>query len=189
MPNSPDDQLPRRKTEHLHAGRVSAQGAVYFVTFVTEARRPWLAQESAGNAILGALRAWHAEGDGGVLAATVMPDHVHVIFEVGERLSVGRCVSRWKSQGRKASGYPGEWQRDFYEHQLRTEESLEDYGLYLVLNPYRAGVCEPEAAWPGWWCARPKWFRFTTALSEHGVPPTEWIGWDADRFSALMTGE
>lgn len=90
--------------------------------------------------MLAVLRAWDSEADGSVLAATIMPDHAHVIFEAGEGLSVGRCVSRWKSQARKAVAYAGKWQRDFYEHRVRADESLEDYGLYLVLNPYRASV-------------------------------------------------
>ena len=57
----------------MHLGRISARGAVYFVTFVTARREPWLGARVAVTAMIGALRAWHAEGDGAVLAATVMP--------------------------------------------------------------------------------------------------------------------
>jgi putative transposase len=51
--------------------------------------------------VLDALRAWHAEGDDAILAATVMPDHVHILFKLGNSLGVGRCVSRWKSAMRR----------------------------------------------------------------------------------------
>lgn len=180
---------PRRTTERLHLGRVSTPGAIYFVTFVTADRVPWLTERRATAALLGALGGWHVEGDGRVLAATVMPDHVHVLFELGTRLDVGRCVSRWKTVGRQTAGYAGVWQRDFWEHRLRNDESWEDYGLYLFLNPYRAGLLARNAAWPGWWVPDPKRFKFMEMLGPQGEPPQEWIEWPEEKFAGLVTGE
>jgi REP element-mobilizing transposase RayT len=154
----------RRATEKLHVGRVSAVGAVYFVTFVTEGRSPWLASPKAGTAVLDALRAWHDEGDGAVLAATVMPDHVHVLFRLGSRLDVGRCVSRWKSVARGLAGYAGAWQRDFWEHRVREQRREEEYALYIYLNPYRGGLVARTVFWPGWWASEPGRFRFFSKL-------------------------
>lgn len=179
----------RRVTERLHLGRVPAKGAVYFVTFVTAARRPWLGDAKAADAVLGAVRAWHDEGDGAVLAVTMMPDHVHVLFVLGERLDLGRCVSRWKTVGRQASGYAGEWQRDFWERRVRNEESREDYGLYIFLNPYRARLLTSDEPWQWWWAPEPELFRFTTMLGKQGEPLAEWIDWPDERFAALETGE
>lgn len=179
----------RRATQLLYVGRVSAAGAIYFVTFVTERRIPWLAAPESCAAMLEALRAWHREGDGSVLAATVMPDHVHVLFTLGTRLDVGRCVSRWKAEGRRLAGYAGAWQRDFWEHRLRSPEQEEEYALYIYLNPYRAGVVAKTAAWPGWWAPEPKRFRFFGILGAGGEPPGEWISWPDERFAALNTGE
>jgi REP element-mobilizing transposase RayT len=139
--------------------------------------------------MLSALRNWHADNDGAVLAVTVMPDHVHVLFELGVRLDVGRCVSRWKAEGRKAAGYEGAWQRDFWEHRLRNEESGEDYGLYLYLNPYRAGLLSRNEVWQGWWAPELKRFRFSEKLGPKGEPPEEWIEWAEDGFAQLATGE
>lgn len=180
---------PRRLTERLHAGRVSATGAVYFVTFVTAARTPWLTAPAAANAVLTAMREWHDEGDGSVLAATAMPDHVHVLFSLGARLDVGRCVSRWKAVGRRMSGYAGKWQRDFWERRVRDDESWEDYGLYIFLNPFRAGLAKRGEPWPWWWAPEPERFRFTEMLGARGEPPAEWIDWPEDRFASLATGE
>ncbi len=179
----------RRHTERLHLGRVSARGAVYFVTFVTAKRVPWLGAAAAANAVLGAIRAWHEEGDGAVLAVTVMPDHVHVLFELGERLDVGRCVSRWKTVGLRQSGYVGEWQRDFWERRVRDDESQEDYALYILLNPYRAELAKRGEPWAGWWMPRPERFLFSAMLGPHGEPPEEWIEWPEERFAGLATGE
>lgn len=180
---------PRRTTERLHVGRVSSPGAIYFVTFVTADRVPWLRERRATAALLGALGSWHDEGDGVVLAATVMSDHVHVLFELGTRLDVGRCVSRWKTVGRQQASYAGEWQRDFWEHRLRDDESWEDYGLYVFLNPYRASLSVRNAAWPGWWVPDPKRFKFMELLGPQGEPPEEWIEWPEERFAGMATGE
>jgi REP element-mobilizing transposase RayT len=129
---------PERKTERLHLGRISAAGARYFVTLVTKARKPWLASPEFARRTIEALRAWHEKGDGRILAATIMPDHVHVLFELGEKLGVGACVGYWKSHVLKVVGYAEDWQRDFWEHRVRDDERWEDYGLYIFLNPYRA---------------------------------------------------
>ena len=118
-----------------------------------------------------------------------MPDHVHVLFELGSRLDVGRCVSRWKTAGRKASGYAGAWQRDFWEHRLRKGESWEDYGLYLLLNPYRAGLLSSNEVWPGWWVPEVWRFKFMELLGPEGEPPRAWIEWPATRFAGLVTRE
>jgi REP element-mobilizing transposase RayT len=179
----------RRATERLHVGRVSAAGAVYFVTFVTERRDPWLGAPKAQAAVLEALRVWHDEGDGAVLAATVMPDHVHVLFELGLRLDVGRCVARWKSVTRKLAGYSGAWQRDFWEHRVRVQRHVEEYALYIYLNPYRATMAANTAAWPGWWAPRPTKFRFFGKLAAGDTPPIEWLSWPDNRFAELTIRE
>jgi REP element-mobilizing transposase RayT len=182
-------ELPQRATERLYLGRESLAGAVYFVTLVTAKRIPWLAPRSARAAMIETWRNWHSEADGSILAATVMPDHVHVLFTLGARLDLGRCVSRWKSRARKRAGYPGEWQRDFWEHRVRSDEPWEDYGLYIFLNPYRAHLLPGDVAWCGTWLPNPGQFRFCSSLGAKGEPPREWLNWSDEKFSCLATGE
>jgi REP element-mobilizing transposase RayT len=136
-----------------------------------------------------ALQAWHAEARGSILAATVMPDHVHVLFSSGSRLSVGQCVARWKAEVLRKNSYEEKWQRDFWEHRIRVDENEERYGFYMFLNPYRAGLVDPDQAWPGWWAPEPKRLPFLAALDAQGVPPKAWMDWPAERFAGLETGE
>jgi putative transposase len=139
--------------------------------------------------MLTTLRAWDTERDGSILAATVMPDHVHVLFELGHKLTVGQCVARWKSAVRRAVNFTAEWQRDFWEHRLRPDESAEDYALYIFLNPYRARLIPTSETWPWLWRSDPSFFAFTSLLDPDGTPPSAWLDWPADRFSHLSTGE
>jgi len=80
-------------------------------------------------------------GDLQNFCATVMPDHVHWLFQLGGRLTLGRVVARWKNSIRKLMIAHGlEWQRDFFERHVRQDEYLEPYGFYVLMNPYRIGV-------------------------------------------------
>ncbi len=181
--------LPVRQTDRMHTGRISIIGERYFVTLVMERRQPWLAGSEAKSMLLEVLRRWPEEGQGEVLAATVMPDHVHVLFQLGIKLTLGQTIARWKGEARKSVGYTGAFQRDFWEHRLRESEAVEDYALSVFLNPYRAGLLRAEGIWPGWWASRPSMFQFTAILSGNGAPPNEWIDWSAARFAGLAHGE
>jgi putative transposase len=182
-------QRPVRQTDNLHKGRISAAGALYFITMVAQDRKPWLADARTRGVTLAVLQAWHAEHQGAVLAATVMPDHIHVLFTLGQKLTVGQTIARWKSATRKEIGFTEDFQRDFWEHMLREAEDIEDYALYIFLNPYRAGLLPVGRSWPGWWAPEPDLFRFTAALDSNGSPPREWIDWPDERFFGLAHGE
>ncbi|MBX3735989.1 MAG: transposase [Candidatus Didemnitutus sp.] len=167
--------MPTRKTAALHRGRLSIPGATYFATGCIAGRRPVLAGAHGA-----ALRSIWTElewcGDAETLAATVMPDHFHWLFTLGERLTLGRVLAKFKVQsGRLWNGRIGEWQRDYFEHRLRENESSESYGFYVFMNPYRSNLIRADQAWPGWHCPRPERFRFTAVLDAAGRPPPQWL--------------
>ena len=117
-----------------------------------------------------------------------MPDHIHWLFGLGCRLTLGRVMARMKAQSRETLASIGlVWQRDFFEHRLRAEESAEDYARYVFLNPYRAGTVAIAEIWRGWWCPRPELLRFMLHLNQNGSPPTKWIGEPVS--AALAVGE
>ncbi len=118
-----------------------------------------------------------------------MPDHAHVLFELGQKLTAGQCVGRWKSGVRRTIGYEHDWPRDFYEHRLRPEEEAEDYALYVFLNPYRARLISGDKVWSRVWLPEPGMFRFASMLNADGTPPGEWMEWPEERFAPLSVGE
>ncbi|MDF7809706.1 transposase, partial [Pontiellaceae bacterium B12219] len=80
-----------------------------------------------------------------------MPDHVHVMLlpmrEREQKLSL--LMQRWKSSSKqrlnRAGIEGGIWQREFFDHLLRSNESLTDKWRYVEMNPIRAGLCStPE---------------------------------------------
>ncbi|MDR0351983.1 MAG: transposase [Opitutaceae bacterium] len=179
--------FPVRKTDALRLARTSRPGARYFVTLVTAARRAWLGGDVAQHA-LDILRSGHDAGDWSIEIATCMPDHLHILFALGERLSVGRCVARWKFQIRRAIDTSTRFQRDFWEHLLRPDEDHDRYGLYIFLNPYRARLIPGTRTWPGTWMPAPESFAFSEHLNPDGTPPPEWLGYPLSFFDKLHIG-
>lgn len=76
-----------------------------------------------------------------------MPDHVHLILafpDGDERLQT--IMSKWKEWTAKSLNIA--WQRDFFEHRLRKEESFREKADYILANPVRAGLIEKAEDWP-----------------------------------------
>jgi REP element-mobilizing transposase RayT len=109
-------------------------------------------------------------------AFIVMPNHIHGVIVITDaptvgagsprpytsRATLGQVVAYFKYQSTKrinaAGGTPGVrlWQRNYYEHIIRSEDSLNRIRQYIADNPARwafdrenpeATTLEPEARW------------------------------------------
>jgi hypothetical protein len=58
-------------------------------------------------------------------------------------------VSGWKKWTASQLGIG--WQRDFFEHRLRNDESARQKADYILYNPVRAGLVERPEDWPYVW--------------------------------------
>jgi putative transposase len=106
-------------------------------------RQPQLSQFVAGNLL-------HLDGRQYVLAAfVVMPNHVHVLVQLpGEGQLESQCKA-WKrySAGRinRALGHHGRfWQRESFDHLVRSPEQFEYLLGYIARNPTAAGLRDGE---------------------------------------------
>src|SRR5438552_11166460 len=86
----------RRQTAELRKGRLSLPGARYFVTACTADRRPIFAAPQIAALASATLFRLVRDGDVEWLAGTVMPDHVHLLFALGARLSLDRTLAKLK---------------------------------------------------------------------------------------------
>ncbi|MDB6128631.1 MAG: hypothetical protein JWM35_2527 [Verrucomicrobia bacterium] len=168
-----------RQTGELHWGRWSYPGARYFISFCTGERKRGLEDPLITDPILRAAQKSDELSDTETFAFTVMPDHVHWLFRLGARLSLGRVIARLKAEARDELAKRGmEWQRDFFERQLRAEDSAEPYGFYIFMNPYWDGFVTPDEIWKGWWCPNADRFEFLGNLKPNGTPPASWLAED-----------
>jgi REP element-mobilizing transposase RayT len=123
------------------------QSVIYFVTLCVENREPVLANDETFIAFKNAamrLRDWT------VLAAVLMPDHLHVLVSPTKdrEAKLGNfsaAIKRWTRQELRASW---NWQPGSFDRLLRSDESLQDKWLYVEENPVRAGLVKHYLDWP-----------------------------------------
>jgi putative transposase len=123
------------------------QRVVYFVTICVANREPVLANERAFRAFKAAvakLQHWN------VLAAVLMPDHLHVIVSPLDARDIklgnfSAAVKRWIRGELKPAW---NWQPSCFDRLLRSDESLHEKWLYVQDNPVRAGFVHRAADWP-----------------------------------------
>ena len=123
------------------------QRVIYFVTICVANRRQVLASESAFKAFkveLGKLDKWN------VLAAMLMPDHLHVIAApINNRATrVGNFSGALKRGMRQGLNPSWTWQPGCFDRLLRSDESLHEKWLYVQENPVRAGLVKHWKDWP-----------------------------------------
>lgn len=168
--------LPKRQTDALHRGRVSLSGARYFITLCAHRPARERIRPALAKSLLAEMNDVFCGEDARLLCATIMPDHIHVMFELGERLIPGQLVGKYKAQTKaRMTAHRVTWQRDFFEHRLRPEEPGSEYARYIFMNPYRAGLIERRAVGPWWRAGKVVDFDFMAHLDEGMYPPAEWI--------------
>lgn len=116
----------------------------------------------------------HADGSWFLRCATIMPDHVHLFFTLGERLTLSQSIARLKARTRLLLPSSIRWQDNFYDHQLRPSDSAESVIRYIFQNPYRAGLLASPAIWPFFHCQADDWSWFAP-LTDTGQPVPEWL--------------
>jgi len=85
-----------------------------------------------------------------------MPDHIHFFCAGGAGAGaspLSRFVGAFKEWTakricRSLGMSPPVWQREFFDHVLRSHESYADKWLYVRENPVRAGLAHTAEAWP-----------------------------------------
>ena len=73
------------RARNLRKGRLSQAGFSYFLTTTVEGRRPIFAEHCCALVVLDAIRWLHSKNRFCVDGAVVMPDHLHLIGQLGER--------------------------------------------------------------------------------------------------------
>jgi putative transposase len=75
-----------------------------------------------------------------------MPDHLHGIVSFPNSFFMRKSVSSWKRW--LAKSHSIRWQRDFFDHRLRSVESAAEKADYIRMNPVRAGLVDAPEQWP-----------------------------------------
>jgi len=127
----------------------------YFITVCCQQRgRNEVANATLAPALIDTIKHRNERQVWYVHIAVIMPDHVHLIITFSRiDTRTQTIVSKWKEWTAKSLGI--RWQRDFFEHRLRKEESFREKADYVLGNPVRAGLAEPPEDWPYTFVADP----------------------------------
>jgi REP element-mobilizing transposase RayT len=142
--------------DELLKGRYSESHRAYFITTVlAERERRYFSEFDCARLVVAQMRALHEDGAVNSLAWVVMPDHVHWLFQLGEKVDLSGVIKCFKARSAKrVNAYLHRqgslWQKGFYDHALREEEELQDIARYIVANPLRAGLVEHVGDYPLW---------------------------------------
>ena len=119
-------------------------GHVFSLTIPTHDRYSWFARYADVAAeVQRVLSSTAKERNSELFAWCIMPEHLHVLIQDADvvdfvRLIKGRVVPR----ARRMEPTRRLWQRSFFDHALRSEESLGHVACYIFENPVRAGIVE-----------------------------------------------
>ena len=146
-----------QRLNRLQKGRHSIQGAYYFLTTVTFNRRPILSNSEIAPIIFQAFEWLEAQNRINWMCVMIMPDHVHVVLQLGHNQTLPKVMHSLKSftakQINKHRDEEGSvWQEGYHDHGIRGDESLNEIIRYCYENPVRKGLVERARDYPYWWC-------------------------------------
>lgn len=160
---------PNRLPQPFYTGR-----NWYFVTLCTRDREPRLADPALVTSLLDCLlvkcRAFAMD----VYAYCFMPDHLHLeIAALGENSNLAKMTKQFKGAGgalARGVGVRRLWEKGYYDHILRPDDSADAVAWYIFANPVRKGLVADPRDWPhsGSWMF--DWKRAVAPVATY-VPP------------------
>jgi putative transposase len=129
---------------------------IYLITSCTEDRSPVLANRENHAVLREEFETAPKRYGWTVGRYVVMPDHLHFFCGQGgavEPTNLPRFVGGFKQWTAKrilrATGLNAPfWQREYFDHLLRSAESYERKWRYVMENPVRARLVEKSTDWP-----------------------------------------
>ena len=142
-------EVPHRKSlPHEVPLWVDPQKEIYFITInCAERGRNQLALPDVSSRLFDTVRHRQENFLWWPHLFLLMPDHVHALLSFppsGKPLKL--VVRKWKEWTAKELGIG--WQRDFFEHRLRRDESRREKADYILQNPVRGKLAASPEMWP-----------------------------------------
>jgi putative transposase len=147
MNSAPKPKSFIRKTLSHKTHFAGRFGATYFITICCRERhRNQLCHEHISHSIFATAALYDEKHLWYLKLILLMPDHLHALIAVDGHTSLGRVIGNFKRATTRFAGV--EWQRNFFDHRLRSDESLTEKATYIRQNPVRAALVKDETNWP-----------------------------------------
>lgn len=124
---------------------------VYFVTMVAAERRRIFTDDRVAQSTIECLCELRQKLNFNLYVYCLMPDHLHALIGAGKSgKTLGEICGAFKSLSTRVhwQWYEGKlWQRQFFDHIIRSEEDFFECLQYIKLNPVRKGLVEDWKKW------------------------------------------
>jgi putative transposase len=102
-----------------------------------------------------------------VIAAVVLPDHVHAVIRLAGATDYSALWSDIKKGFTRRIGESSPWQPRFWEHTIRDATDLQHHIDYIHINPIKHRLVSRLADWP-----HSSFHRYV----RDGILPLDWAG-------------
>jgi REP element-mobilizing transposase RayT len=144
---------------YLRKGRYSQPGLYYFLTTSVAGRRRIFTNRQRAMIVLNSIHWMHVANRFIADAAVIMPDHLHLVGQLGEDTLAGvmHTLKGYSAHCLAVAGVEAPvWQKGYHDHGLRDDEDYRVKVRYVLENPLRAGLVRrvedyPYVILPEWW--------------------------------------
>src|SRR5947209_9407678 len=130
---------PTRKQLDHAVGFHGRFGATFFITICCQWRGTnQLCYDSVARVIFRTAREYHSLQRWYLQLLLLMPDHLHTLIAIPAETDLSNLIRDFKRIVARKAGI--QWQRNFFDHRVRHDESEEEKARYILQNPVRAGL-------------------------------------------------
>ena len=141
--------------ENLFKHRLSLKNHIYHLVATTNKRRKVFDNFNSARIVINEMKSAHDLKIINSIAWVVMPDHLHWLLQLNDNNQLAEIMRKVKGSSafkiNQQLNNEGEvWQRGYYEHQIRNDESLIRTARYIVANPLRANLVTNISSYSHW---------------------------------------
>jgi len=135
------------------AANILNPSRIFFATTKSAMGKRLLQSARNANLLIDVLRSLVAEHRFKLHDFVIMPDHIHLLIEVGGDMTIEKAMQlikgRFSHRLSHEFGYKGEvWQRGFAEVQVMNKQDIETHRAYIAENPVKAGLAASAGEYP-----------------------------------------
>jgi len=140
-----DLEFIKRKNNRLEDFDYSDPNNIYYITICSHNKNKYFIDNKINKIILDEIDFRTIE-EIDLYCYCLMPDHLHLLIKLKESYKKG--LANWISAYKRYTtrivnfyfGIKPLWQRNFYDHVVRKEESLKAIAEYIINNPARKDI-------------------------------------------------
>jgi putative transposase len=130
--------------------RAPSASNTYFVTANAFASQAIFQSERMANLLIETLLDYRSQGKYLLHEFVIMPNHLHILFTTGTRVTLERTVQFIKGgfshrAGKRLEMHGENWQHGYVDHRIRDVSDFAQHKQYIRQNPVKANLVEtPE---------------------------------------------